>query len=141
MKSKDKKRPYIWNERSVIISALRKSFRRYPAFKEVRDRCKREWFQQCKNGNKRRRVNFECELCKKQVSSKQFVVDHIEPVVSLAEGFIDYNLYAKRLFCSVDNLQGLCYTCNKEKCASEAKTRAKIRREKNEPSKNAKRPA
>lgn len=119
---KSAKKPYKWVEQAVVISAMRRSFRRYPPFKEVRDRCKREWFQPCKNGNKKRRVNFECETCHKEVSSKEFVVDHLEPVVAVT-GFVDYNTYAKRLFCSVKNLEGKCKLCHNEKSKLENRNR------------------
>ncbi len=122
MKSK-KFKPYVWVERAKVISALRRIFRTYPAYKTVLDRCKSEWFAPCKNGNKKRRVSFKCELCKAIVNRKDFAVDHNDPVVDTKTGFRDYNTYVSRLFCSVDNLQGLCKNCHKGKTLSEAADR------------------
>lgn len=123
------KKPYKWVEQPTVISAMRRSFRRYPPFKQVRDRCKVEWFQDCKNGNKKRRVSFKCEECGKAVDSKNFAVDHTVPVVDPITGFIDYNTYASRLFCSITNLRGLCKPCHTVKSKREAKQRAEARKE------------
>lgn len=120
---KKAKKPYHWVEQAVVISAMRRSFRRYPPFKEVRDRCKVEWFQPCKNGNQKRRVNFKCETCNKEVSAKAFFVDHTAPVVDVIEGFKDYNTYALRLFCPINNLTGMCKTCHDLKTKAENKQR------------------
>jgi hypothetical protein len=122
------KKPYVWVEQAIVISALRRCFRRYPPYQAVRTRCKSEWFKKCKNGKLARRVSFRCEECSKLVPNKEFVVDHIDPVVSLETGFVDYNTYAKRLFCSIDNLTGKCKPCHKVKCALEMKTRAAKRK-------------
>lgn len=122
------KKSYMWAEQPVVISAMRKAFRRYPPYKTVRDRCKVEWYKTCKNGNKSRRVNFCCETCRAEVPAKEFKVDHTEPVVDPKEGFVDYNTYAKRLFCPIANLSGMCNTCHNAKSKHEAKVRALTRR-------------
>lgn len=119
------KKPYVWVEQAVVIAALRRTTLRYPPNKEVRLRARREWFQDCKNGNKRLRVSYECEKCKTTVPAKLFKIDHISPVVSPIEGFVDYNTYAKRLYCPIENLQGICKTCHDEKSKLEKKERRK----------------
>lgn len=124
------KKPYVWVERAAVISALRRVFRRYPGFKLTRDRCKVEWYKECKNGNKARRVSYKCETCSIAVPSKDFAVDHILPVIDVNIGFIDYNTFTSRLFCDSVNLQGLCKPCHKLKCKQEAVERAKTRRAK-----------
>lgn len=129
-KVSDKKKPYKWVEQAVVIAALRKTFRRYPPYKLVRDRCKREWFKTCKNGNKARRVSFQCEWCKEVVVNKEFVVDHIDPVVDPRVGFVDINTYVRRLFCDIKNLQGLCKPCHKGKIKDETAIRKQTRKEK-----------
>jgi hypothetical protein len=124
------KKPYIWAERPTVLSAMRKAFRRYPPYQEVLKRNKSVWYQECKNGKKRKRVHFQCEECDARVSAKEYAVDHKYPVIDPSVGFVDYNTYARRLFCPIENLQGLCYACHKEKCRLETKERAKSRKEK-----------
>lgn len=81
-----------------------------------------------------RRVHFQCEQCGLCVDRKKFAVDHIDTVIPLqglpkyGEG-PDYNVYIERLFCDVNNLQGLCKTCHDVKTKAENK----IRRERNKP--------
>lgn len=123
------KKPYKWVEQAVIISAMRRSFRRYPAYQEVRNRCKSEYFEQCKNGNSRRRVAFKCETCQEKVAAKLFFVDHTSPVVDPTTGFIDYNTYAARLFCSINNLTGMCKPCHDLKSKAENAVRRKTKKE------------
>jgi len=129
MKSKKSKKPYVWVERAKVISALRRVFRTYPPYKEVLNRCKSEWFADCKNGNKRRRVSFKCETCNKVVPRKGFAVDHTDPVIALT-GFVDYNTFIARLFCPIANLSGMCKTCHDRKSKDEASDRAKHRKAK-----------
>lgn len=55
---------------------------------------------------------FRCEECKKRVPEIQ--IDHIKPCGDLlSKGFIE------RLFCSSDNLRGLCKKCHKIKTAED----------------------
>lgn len=122
------KKPYVWVERAKIISALRRIFRAYPPYKEVLNRCKSEWFKDCKNGNKLRRVNFKCELCGVIVDRKNFSVDHRDPVVDPIIGYVDYNTYVKRLFCDVKYLQGICKPCHYEKSQFENSQRRKAKK-------------
>lgn len=46
-------------------------------------------------------------------------MDHIDPVVGTADGWIDWNTYIDRLFCPVEKLQALCELCHKRKCDKE----------------------
>jgi hypothetical protein len=52
-------------------------------------------------------------------------VDHINPVVDPAKGFINWDIYIDRIFCEVDKLQVLCRSCHKEKTAEEKLLRKK----------------
>lgn len=117
------KKKWTWVEQSAVITALRRIFRTYPPYQEVRNRCKVEWFEQCKNGNTRRRVSFKCETCTVNVTPLEFVVDHTEPVVNVETGFVDYNTYVKRLFCPINNLSGMCKTCHNAKSLLENRSR------------------
>lgn len=124
------KKPYVWVESPTVIAALRKAFRRYPPYRDCLAKAKSEYFVLSKKGSKMRRVHWECAQCHKKVINNDKVVDHISPVVDPCVGFEDYNTYAARLFCSIDNLQVLCKACHKVKSKSEMAIRAKIRKEK-----------
>lgn len=68
-----------------------------------------------KAGNKRRR---EC------------AVDHIEPVVSIREGFRDWDTYIERLFVETSGYQLLCPDCHDTKTADERAERKMYKNEK-----------
>lgn len=122
------KRPYKWVEQAVVISAMRRVFRRYPGYKACLEAAKSEYFVPSKTGKPMRRVQFKCAKCLKQVKNTDKVVDHILPVVNPSVGYVDYNVYAQRLFCSIDNLQCICISCHKEKSRRENLERKKSRK-------------
>lgn len=133
-----KKKPYVLQIQ--IVSALRKCMRMYPPQKVVQTRCRSEWQEACKNGNTRLRVNFRCEQCNRVFSRKDWAVDHVAPIIDPNVGFVDWNTYIARMFCDVENMQGLCNykknkekefggpSCHAKKTASEIKTRTKTRK-------------
>lgn len=109
---------------------LRASFKKTPMFSEALKRAKEEYFEESKNGKKLRRVRYKCNGCGRYFKNKggEIAVDHIEPVISLEDGFVNMDVYISRLFCSVDNLQVLCNypgerdgvkSCHKIKTATE----------------------
>lgn len=122
-KTPGKKKPYKWVEQAVVISAMRRAFRRFPAFKQALDAAKQEYFITSKTGKAMRRVHWKCASCGKMANNKEKAVDHIIPVVDPINGFQSYDDYAKRLFCSIDNLQILCSSCHKVKSLGENKIR------------------
>lgn len=61
---------------------------------------------------------------------KDFVMDHILPVVDPVKGFIGFDDYISRMFCSPEGFQRICKHCNKEKTDKENQTRTKVKREK-----------
>lgn len=115
---------------AAVFSALRRKFKAYPPYKEVRDAAKSEYFTKSKHGKDLRRVHYQCAHCKEFFKDKDIAVDHIEPVNDPEVGFVDFNTYVERLFCPVENLQVLCKSCHKKKSAEETKRRAKARRSK-----------
>jgi 5-methylcytosine-specific restriction endonuclease McrA len=123
------KKPFKWVEQAVVISAMRRAFRRYPAYKQCLQNAKSEYHILSKHGKNLRRVQFECASCRDKYSQKNIAVDHILPVVDPNSGFVDYDTYAKRLFCALDNLQILCKACHKTKSKTEAAIRARARKE------------
>jgi len=56
------------------------------------------------------------------------VVDHIEPVVDPAVGFVSWDEYIDRMFCEADNFHVLCHNCHEVKCAEERAIRTKRER-------------
>lgn len=121
------KKAYVWNEQAVVISAMRRSFRRYPPYKQCLDNAKSVYYIKSKKGKDLRRVHWTCAICKKKVNNSAKVVDHVIPVVDPNVGFVDYVIYAKRLYCPLSNLQVLCnqgpMSCHKLKSKAENKIR------------------
>jgi 5-methylcytosine-specific restriction endonuclease McrA len=64
-------------------------------------------------------MHYKCAACKKDYVSKDVQVDHVNPVVDPATGFVSWDVYIDRLFCEGENLQVLCSTCHKKKTAEE----------------------
>jgi hypothetical protein len=66
------------------------------------------------------------ERCK----SKEFHMDHIEPVTPYDKEFHDMTLdeIADRNYCKEDNLQYICESCHKKKTAKEATIRSKYKK-------------
>lgn len=62
---------------------------------------------------------YKCAACQQVMKQKGMHIDHIDPVVDPEQGFVDWDIYISRLFCSSENLQLLCEPCHKSKTASE----------------------
>jgi hypothetical protein len=75
----------------------------------------------CKDGSRHKKnsVQRECEVCKNWVSTSQISVDHINPVVSVDDGFVDWNEFVDRLWCDKANLQRICDPCHDTKTQAE----------------------
>ena len=71
--------------------------------------------------------HYVCADCGKEFTSKDVEVDHILPVVDPTDGFIDWNTFISRLYCTKDNLQVLCTKCHKAKTNEERK-QSKVRK-------------
>jgi len=63
--------------------------------------------------------HYKCASCGEEFTLKDINMDHIDPVVDPAVGFVDWDTYIERLFCDESNYQALCVGCHKEKTASE----------------------
>jgi 5-methylcytosine-specific restriction endonuclease McrA len=70
------------------------------------------------------RGNYRCAMCKNEFKRDQVDLDHVEPVVSLTEGYVDWDVYIRRLFVKAEGYQVLCKTCHGAKTAIEDKVRA-----------------
>lgn len=69
-------------------------------------------------GGKRWRCN---ECAKLLAGSKEFDVDHVEPVTPMGEARVNMDIWKfySRTFCSYENLQILCKHCHKTKSGKE----------------------
>lgn len=66
---------------------------------------------------------YRCAGCNNVFKQKDVQVDHIDPVVSTIDGFVDWNEYIMRMFCEADGLQVLCTECHNIKTQNERKQR------------------
>ena len=120
-----KKKQRKWNEGSAIRGALRRIFSRSPVIRDVLQRHRRSMPRINQDGNRSKRdaVQYQCMVCNLWVSSTDIAVDHIDPVISVEDGFQDWNVFVQRLFCDASNLQTVCSTCHQEKTNRERKAR------------------
>jgi len=103
--------------KSFIVSALRTGARRWPPkYMCLQAACTG---QRINEKTKRLAKHYTCAKCQEDYTSKDVEVDHIEPVVSVGDGFIDWNVFIERLFCPIENLQVLCKPCHKKKTKEE----------------------
>ena len=65
------------------------------------------------------RGKYRCSLCLDLFRSNQVQLDHIEPVVDVRVGFVDFNTFIERLFCDVENFSVVCKACHESKTAIE----------------------
>jgi 5-methylcytosine-specific restriction endonuclease McrA len=119
-KNKPKKKPK-YNQNSTIRGALRRAFARSPFVLEKQQESRREVPRYCKDGSRHKKnaVQRQCEICGNWVSSSQITIDHINPVVDIEEGFIDWNEFISRLWCDKSNLQRACDDCHSKKTHKE----------------------
>lgn len=92
-----------------------KSRREVPKYKQDGSRAKKD------------AVQYKCYVCNQWVSSTKIAVDHIVPVISVEEGFIDFNTFIERLFCGADNLGPICDSCHQKKTNAERAERNRKR--------------
>lgn len=89
-----------------VIALLRRGTLRFPNRNEVLNESKTK-----KKINKltgRMAQHYKCAGCKKDFPLSKVAVDHIEPVVDPAVGFVSWDEYITRMFCTKDKLQVLC---------------------------------
>lgn len=61
--------------------------------------------------------------------------DHIDPIISVKEGFVDWNNLVERMFCPEENWQKLCKTCHDIKTKKETQERKEWRKKRKEDAK------
>jgi 5-methylcytosine-specific restriction endonuclease McrA len=114
-----KKAPF--NQNAAIRGAIRRIFSRSPVVREVLFEGRREVPRYNKDGSRAKKdsVQYQCQVCDEFVSSTKIAVDHKIPVISVEEGFQDWNIFVARLFCQKENLQRICDPCHQEKTNEE----------------------
>lgn len=110
-----------FNKQSWLINQLRRiSSFRYPVANKVRAANKVEYFITSKKGKPLKRVKYTCQVCRTpDLKTTQVNLDHIQPVIEPAVGFVDWNTFINRLFCDESNLQIICLNCHDIKTAEE----------------------
>jgi len=90
-------------------------------------------FKYCYGGKSEKNLTILKEKYKlKEVAMEKIYIDHIDPVESVEDGYVDLNTFAERLFCGEENLQPLCKTCHDAKSKEEnAKRRTNKKRKTN----------
>ena len=123
------------NEKSRLISALKRTFRLHPLMKEVLTEAKIELDPLLKKDgtpSKRKNVRFKCNKCKKLFTYKNVQVDHKIPVVEIGKSYQDYSLDEiwERIRCKKNNLQVLCKPCHSIKSTAENQKRRELKKSK-----------
>ena len=118
-----------YNQNSAIRGALRRAFARSPLVQEIMADSRREVPRYKKDGSRHKKnsVQRQCQVCKNWVGSSQISVDHIAPVISVDNGFQDWNEFIARLWCDKNNLQRICDACHDKKTYEERITRLVIK--------------
>lgn len=101
---------------SFIRSSLRRSWMKYPNKHKVLNEASRPY----KGEDKRRKKEYQCNVCKGWFKGSDVCVDHIEPCGSL-KSFEDLPKFVATLFCSTENLQCICSDCHSQKTKEERK--------------------
>lgn len=109
MATKKPKPPFDREKRlkAFVIAALRRASYRWPPRYTAKINAKISYGL------------YECQACKKAFGPKQINLDHKIPVVSIKDGFTNFNDYIERLFCDVENFSVLCLFCHEQKTAVE----------------------
>lgn len=117
----------IWTEaryKSFVVGNLRQSSRKWPPIGE------------CLKAARVARGEYLCAGCGEVVPAttkvdgkrvKNVHVDHINPIVNPATGWVSFDSFINGLFCEPENLQVLCEVCHTIKTNNE-KAIAKERR-------------
>ena len=100
----------------------------------------RKWapISKCLTNARTRRGFYLCNGCKQEVPNtikdengkrvKNALVDHIQPIIDPAVGWVSWDKTIERMFCEADGLQVLCHDCHQKK-SNEEKAIAKERRQ------------
>jgi len=114
---------------SFIRSLLRRGSQRWPPISEIKKKARVA------------RGTYLCNICQETVPVSILVdgkrrrnveIDHIEPIVTPSEGFVDWNKFIANLFCEESNLQVTCSACHNKKSSNERQERSDNKKEQND---------
>lgn len=108
--AKEKKPP---NLKTFISGTLRRASYRWPPRNDAIKAARVE------------RGLYKCANCGGHFKTGQFQVDHKVPVVSISDGFTNFDNYIYRMFPQADGWQILCTTCHDIKTKIEDALREK----------------
>jgi hypothetical protein len=91
-------------------------------------RRERPWFKTDGNQAVKPRVEYLCSVCGSWYMGKDIQVDHRDPVVDPAIGFVSWDVFISRLFCGVNNLAVICKNDHKAKTDKEKAAAVERRR-------------
>lgn len=112
---------------SFIKSALRAASRKWPQKHEaLKKACVGKRLNKATGKDV---FHYKCAACSNLFKAVDVQVDHIDPVVSVENGFEGWGIYIERMFCEADGYQVLCKTCHSVKTANERKARKEYRDE------------
>lgn len=80
---------------------------------------------ECRKKARISRGVYRCAMCFEHFKLKETVVDHITPVVDPMKGWISWDVYIDRMFCSERGFQVLCKPCHGMKTLKENALRSK----------------
>ena len=121
------KKKVKFNQEMAIRGANRRLFARSPIVQQKLDESRQEFPRYKKDGTRAKKnwVKRQCEVCHEWVSSASISIDHVDPVVP-PNGFpADFdiwdriNLFLRRLWCDISNLQRICDPCHDKKTQGE----------------------
>ena len=103
---------------SFIRSALRRAWMKYPLKHKVLNSASRPY----RGTDRRRKKEYQCNVCRGWFKGTDVSVDHIEPCGSL-KTFEDLPKFVSTLFCEESNLQCICSACHSVKTKREREER------------------
>jgi len=112
--------------KSFITSVIRGGFRKYPEKYECLNAAKVGKQVNVKTG--RLAEHYKCNHCGGHYPAKDVNADHVLPVVDPAVGFVNWDVYIKRMYVDSSGLQVLCSACHIIKTAAERGERCKIKK-------------
>lgn len=110
------------NIKTWLVPKLRRLSYQWPARKDV------------KTAARVSRGKYRCAMCVEEgvdqlYGPKEINMDHIDPVISVEEGFLGWDVYISRLFCEKEGWQILCKEHHEVKTFLENELRKSMRDE------------
>jgi ribosomal protein S21 len=112
--------------RSRLMSALRKTWRHSPEYRQALDEAKSAFSVPSKTGKPMRRVHWHCAECHQFHPLEGVQVAHTLPVVLLT-GFDSWDGVIRRMFCPASDLRVICKHCHMQETLAERAMRQALK--------------